>query len=67
MFPLEAVSFKAPGNMKKYEEKLVAKLNPGMGNKYERKKTLEVIRNDKRVTLAGETGEKKKKRGLAPF
>lgn len=34
------------------EEKLVAKLNPGMGNKYEAKKAMEKIRGDKRVVDA---------------
>lgn len=33
----------------KAEEKLIAKLNPGGGNKYEAKKALEEIRGDKRV------------------
>ena len=47
-------------NMKKYEEKMVAKLNPGMGNKYEKEKTLDIIRNDKRVTLAGDKHSGKK-------
>lgn len=31
------------------EEKLVAKINPGAGNKYEAKKVLDEIRNDRRV------------------
>jgi hypothetical protein len=34
---------------KEAEEKLVAKINPGMGNKYESRKALEKIRGDKRV------------------
>ena len=36
------------------------KLNPGMGNKYEKEKTLDIIRNDKRVTLAGDKHSGKK-------
>lgn len=52
-------------NMRAHEEKLVAKLNPGMGNKYERQKTLDMIRNDKRVTMMGDVGGKRKKNGDA--
>jgi U3 small nucleolar RNA-associated protein MPP10 len=48
-------------NMRKHEEKLVAKMNPGMGNKYEKQKTLDIIRNDKRVTMRGDTGGGKRK------
>ena len=40
-------------NMQKSEEKLISRLNPGMGNKYEKQKTMDIIRNDKRVTMAG--------------
>jgi len=53
-------SNKKEKNMRHHEDKLVAKLNPGMGNKYEKQKTLDIIRNDKRVTVAGEVGGKRK-------
>jgi hypothetical protein len=36
-----------------YEQRLVARVNPGMGNKYEKEKLLKEIRGDKRVV----TGE----------
>lgn len=42
------------------EEKLIAKLNPGQGNKYEKRKALEQIRNDKRVILTSDSGKRKK-------
>ena len=38
-------------NMEAREDKLVAKLNPGMGNKFEKQKTMDIIRNDKRVIM----------------
>lgn len=47
-------------NMKKYEEKMVARLNPGMGNKYEKEKTLSIIRNDKRVLMSDDNRSRKK-------
>jgi U3 small nucleolar RNA-associated protein MPP10 len=40
------------------EEKLIAKINPGAGNKYEAKKALEEIRGDKRVVQGRTEGNK---------
>ena len=52
-------------NMEAREDKLVAKMNPGMGNKFEKQKTMDIIRNDKRVTLSSKSQDvnyKSKKR-----
>lgn len=44
--------------MAEAEERLVAKINPGAGNKYEARRALEEIRGDKRVVMGRNDGKK---------